>query len=198
MRKAIGLLAAVLMFSMLGLAQGRGQGKRDKKNKGNQNKAYIPRKGPSKERSQPRNEQRSPAARSTSDRGQESRPTQNYGNQGEQGQRQVPHVERNGTWVGHEDRDDARFHLDHPWEHGRFRGGFGRRHIWRVEGGDRSRFWFSGYYFSVAPADYDYCDDWQWDTDQIVIYQDPDHDGWYLAFNVRLGTYIHVLFLGGS
>ena len=199
MKKSMGVLAVLLMFSALGLAQDRKQNKGDKKNKGNQNKSYIPRKGPPRTRSQPRNQQPAPEQRSTSGRVQESRPQQNYGNRDQGGQREVPHVERNGRWVGHDEgRDDPRYHIDHPWEHGRYNGGFGRRHVWRLEGGNRERFWFSGYYFSVAPADYDDCDDWQWDTDQIVIYQDPDHDGWYLAFDVRLGTYVHVLFLGGS
>lgn len=115
-----------------------------------------------------------------------------------QGHPEAPHVDtRNDRWVGHSSgAGDPHYHLDHPWAHGRFEGGFGRGHVFVIAGGNRERFWFNNFFWDVAPFDYNIVEGWNRGGGQIVIYEDPDHVGWYLAYNPRLGTYAHVEYLG--
>ena len=114
----------------------------------------------------------------------------------QEGHPEAPHVHaEDDRWVGHEGHDEH-YHVDHPWEHGHFPGTIGPRHVWRLHGGRPDRFEIGGFFFSVAPYDVDFCNDWLWDSDDIVLYDDPDDPGWYLAYNVRLGTYCHVMYLG--
>jgi hypothetical protein len=101
--------------------------------------------------------------------------------------------------VGHErGREDDRYRFGRPWPHGRFGGQIGAGHAYRIGGWERAAhcFWFGLSYFIIAPADWIYVDDWDWANDQVVLYDDPDHEGWYLAYNPRLGTYIHVEYDG--
>jgi len=125
-----------------------------------------------------------------------SAPARKYDDQ--KGHPPAPHVHaKDDRWIGHNDgRHDLRYHLDHPWEHGHFPGAYGRSHVWRLGGGGPGRFWFGGFFFSVAVVDVAFCDGWLWDSDDIVLYDDPDDPGYYLAYNVRLGVYVHVLYLG--
>lgn len=110
---------------------------------------------------------------------------------------EAPHVHANNDeWIGYGGRDPVHYHLDRPWEHGRFLGPVGPQHIWRLQGGYRSRFNFGGYNWAVAPYDYGFTNNWLWNSDDLVIYPDTENDGWYLAYNVRTGEYVHVQYLG--
>ena len=106
----------------------------------------------------------------------------------------APHVESDGRWVGHDDRRS--YHLDHPWEHGHFPGRIGPTFVYRLGGGGPNRFFFNGFYFAVAPPDLAYAAGWLWNSDDIILYDDPDDPGYYLAYNPRLGVYAHVMYLG--
>jgi hypothetical protein len=188
MNRFLGLLTVLTVMAVPVFAQERGGGQA-RPGSHAVGHGHVPSQGPTAVRSRPSAGRSGPPAGDAAPR--------NYSD--ERGHPNAPHVHANDRWVGHDSGPmDARLHLDHPWEHGHFTGGFGRGHVFRLQGGNRERFWFSGNYFSVAASEYAFCDDWLWDSDSIAIYEDPDHVGWYLAYNVRLGTYVHVTYLGAG
>jgi hypothetical protein len=178
MRRLIWLTAVSLLVSVPTFAQHQGHGGARSGGEG-PGGGFVPSHGPA-------------PVGGGHDRGSDHRYRDDDGDRGD------PHVRPDGRWMGHDSGRNDHLFLDHPWEHGRFGGGFGRGHVFRLGGGGRERFWFGDFFFSVAPYDYGLCDEWLWDSDQIVIYEDPDHDGWYLAYNVRLGTYVHAMYLGAN
>ena len=110
-----------------------------------------------------------------------------------------PYVDRRGRWLGHQAvPPQGRPDVDRPSMHGKFPGKLGHGHRYRLSGwdGDRHRFQVQRSFFVVAAADLAWADDWDWNVDDIVLYDDPDHPGWYLAYNPRLGTYVHVQYDG--
>lgn len=110
----------------------------------------------------------------------------------------TPHVNHD-TWFGHEPGNDNRFHVDHPWEHGRFTR-FGATFRYSVTRIDRDRHWFwfpGGFSFMIADWDWPLAADWCWNCgDDFTVYEDPDHPGWYLVYNVHTGMYVHAQFMG--
>lgn len=182
MRKLVALGLLVTFSTSHAAAQGRGEarGRGQEKGRAEVGSGFIPSRGPSRAAERARGQRQGAV---------------NYAHI--QGHPNAPHVDvLTQRWYGHDQRREERgLHLDHPWEHGRY-SYIGPRYVYRLHGGDFHRFGFNGVFWSVAPIDYPFVNDWSWGDDDIVLYDDPDHIGYYLAYNVRLGTYVHVLYMG--
>ena len=110
----------------------------------------------------------------------------------------IPHV-NNDHWYGHDKPNDRRYVIAHPFEHGRFEH-FGPSYRYKVLRFDRDhhRFWFpGGFGFEIAAWDWPLAADWCWDCgDDLTVYEDSDHPGWYLLYNIHTGVYVHVQYVG--
>lgn len=108
------------------------------------------------------------------------------------------------TSYRHYDRDDHRgWDDDHDRIHPGHRYPYGRyehvREVFIVRSMDyrtRHVVLYDRSNWVVASYDVPRCRDWQWDRDQVYVYDDDHHPGWYLLFNARLGRYVHVEFSG--
>src|SRR5579862_9863781 len=162
MRKSLGLVTAALVFATLSFAQHEREG--GGAPHGGQPERHIPAHGPTpaahgpapEAHGAPPSREEHPAPAHTDYRDQPGHPN-------------APHVHANDQWVGHGAPNDARYHVDRPWEHGHFTGGFGPGHVWHLAGGGPNRFWFNNFYFSVFDADLAFCSDWAWNSDDVVI-----------------------------
>ena len=147
MKRVTGLIACSLFFSFAVLAQQRSGGAPARGGGGARPPAevgggHIPAHGPAPSTGRaPATTESRPAegggrAPANSDRG--GAPQSQIRRYDEQpGHPDAPHVDaKTDRWVGHDTgRNDARYHLDHPWEHGHFPGAFGPSHAYRLGGG---------------------------------------------------------------
>jgi hypothetical protein len=103
------------------------------------------------------------------------------------------------VWYSRPAPNDPRFKIAQPFAAGKFAkaGPENRFGIQRIDAGTH-RFWFAGGgYFTVADWDWTNFADWCWNCgDDFVVYEDPDHIGWYLLYNSMTGAYIHVTYDG--
>ena len=92
----------------------------------------------------------------------------------------------------HWDADHDRIHPGRAYPYGRYEH---VREVFLARGIDyrtRRVTLYDNSNWVAASYDLDRCRDWQWDHDQVYVYDDDHHPGWYLLFNARLGRYVHV------
>jgi len=195
MRRLIGTAVVLLLLAAPAFAQ-KGHGDEHQGQMHSVGGGYVPSHGPAPSHTPPKTMEQVKV-----NKGHDEHVMHNWSD--ENGHPNAPHVHQPMGQAGHEQwvgystfREETRLHLDRPWEHGRFPGRFGRSYVYRIGGGGPRRFWFGGWAFAIFEPEWGYCDGWLWDSDDIVLYEDPGDPGWYLAYNVRLGTYVHVMYMG--
>lgn len=94
-----------------------------------------------------------------------------------------------------DDRHDRGLHKGW-YKHGRYKD---VKHVWKVrtyEVRTRRVILVDRSTWVIASYDIPRCRDWEWDRDDVYVYDDDRHPGWYLLFNSRLGRHVHVEFFG--
>ena len=139
MKKLSGLLAVLLVVCVVSFAQALSAQERAEQPRSQPHSSqprqgmaheqgvgggHIPQHGPAPVRTAP-----APPKQASPPQGEQKRTFQDA-----PGHPPAPHVHaENDRWVGHETgKNDPHYHLDHPWEHGRFTGAIGPQHIWRL------------------------------------------------------------------
>lgn len=98
------------------------------------------------------------------------------------------------------DRDDRHDRGLHKgwYKHGRYKD---VKHVWKIrtyEVRTRRVVLVDRSTWVIASYDIPRCRDWAWDRDEVYVYDDDRHPGWYLLFNSRLGRHVHVEFFGAG
>ncbi|HEY8022104.1 MAG TPA: hypothetical protein VIH93_13450 [Thermoanaerobaculia bacterium] len=178
MKRRLSLLLALAVLAVLPLSAQPGHDRPDAHNRPHANQGHVP-----------------PPPRARPPRGAAPEVQRLQGGQ----VNRTPHVDGN-RWYGHERPEDPRLHLARPFAHGRF-AHVGPSFHYRVTRFDLGlhRFWLpGGFFFEIAAQDWPLCADWCWNCgDDFVIYEDPDHPGWYLVYNAVTGVYVHAQYYGG-
>jgi hypothetical protein len=103
--------------------------------------------------------------------------------------------EKRGKDWDDEGRGDRGLHKGW-YKHGRYKD---VRHVWKIrtfEVRSRRVILVDRSTWVIASYDIPHCRDWAWDRDEVYVYDDDRHPGWYLLFNARLGRSVHVEFFG--
>lgn len=96
------------------------------------------------------------------------------------------------------DYDHARAHPGRPFPHGRYEHVRERFVVRSFDVRTRRVFFPDRSTWVIAAYDIPRCRDWAWDRDDVYVYADDTHAGWYLLFNARLGRYVHVEYFGAG